>query len=124
MENYRESYVREKAKNPDQAMKYARCMFYSYLAPWRNRPLPTISRENVRELHAKIAKDHGVTANRTITFLRTLFGHCLHPDIALWNGVNPCAKPKKFLAVESGRDRTLEKSEYRAFFPELQSRKT
>ncbi len=74
----------------------------------------------MRERHAEITKDHGgVTANRTVTFLRTLFNHAIDPDVALWDGVNPCAKPKKFLADESSRDRTLQRPEFPAFFKEL-----
>lgn len=119
--HYIENHLRANAKNPEHAVWYAKWQFDTYLANWRNRPLPTISRENVRELHAQIAPAHGVTANRTITFLRTLFNHAIHPDVALWNGTNPCSKPKKFLALEGGgRERTLKRgAESQAFFKEL-----
>jgi len=118
--HYIENHLKANAKNPDHAVWYATWQFDAYVASWRNRPLPTITRENVRELHAQIAADHGgVTANRAITFIRALVGHAIHPDIALWNGTNPCKDPKKFLADESARERTLKRPEFPAFFQEL-----
>ncbi len=85
LEHYLLHHLAGAAKHPEKAVKYARWQFDSYLASWRNRPLGTIRREHVRELHAEIAKKHGVTANRTLTFLRTLFNHAIHPDVALNN---------------------------------------
>jgi len=124
-EHYVEHHLKANSKNPDHAVKYARWQFKRYLGSWRNRPLPTIRREHVRERHDEIRKQYGkVTANRTITFLRTLINHAIHPDVALWAGVNVAKDPRKFLVAEPGRSRTLEKSEYRPFFQELRSRKT
>ncbi len=124
-ENYLEHHLKANAKNPDHATKYARWQFKRYLGSWRNRPLPTIRREHVRERHEEILKQYGkVTANRTITFLRTLINHAIHPDVNLWEGVNVAKDPNKFLEAESGRDRTLKKEEYRPFFEALRSRKT
>jgi integrase len=118
--HYVENHVKSNAKNPDHAVKYANWQFNTYLAPLRNRPLGTIRRENVRALHEEIKARHGgVTANRTITFLRTLFNHAIHPDVALWDGVNPCAKPKKFLASEKSRERTIQRQEAPKLFEEL-----
>jgi len=118
--HYIEHHLRANAKDPDYAVKYANWQFDAYLAPLRNRPLGTIRREHVRELHGGIvAKNGGVTANRTVTFLRTLFNHAIDPDVALWDGANPCAKPKKFLAHEQSRKRTIQRSEAPNFFKEL-----
>jgi integrase len=122
LDHYVEHHLKGNAKNPDHAIKYAKWQFDSYLASWRNRQLGTILREHVRELHAEIAKKHGdVTANRTLTFLRTLFYHAIHPDVALWVGVNPCAKPEKILATtpEESRDRTIKRDEAPQFFKAL-----
>jgi integrase len=120
LEHYVEHHLKANAKNPDHAVSYARWQFDRYLASWRNRPLGSLRRDNVRELHAEIAKDHGgVTANRTVTFLRTIINHAIHPDVALWDGVNVAKDPRKFLAVETGRDRTLKKTEFPAFLREL-----
>lgn len=118
--HYIENHLKASAKDPGHAVKYANWQFDAYLASLRNRPLGTIRREHVRELHAGIAaKNGGVTANRTITFLRTLFNHAIDPDVALWDGANPCAKPKKFLAHEQSRKRTIERNEAPKFFKEL-----
>jgi integrase len=118
--HYVENHLKANAKKPDHAVKYANWQFDSYLAPLRNRPLGTIRREHVRELHEAIKQKHGgVTANRTVTFLRTLFFHAIHPDVALWDGANPCAKPKKFLVHEKDRERTIQLQEAPKFFKEL-----
>jgi integrase len=118
--HYIDHHLKGNAKNAAYAVKYANWQFDAYLAPLRNRPLGTIRREHVRELHAGIATGHGgVTANRTITFLRTLFNHAIDPDVALWDGANPCAKPKKFLAHEQSRNRTIQRFEAPQFFKEL-----
>ena len=72
--HYIEHHVRGNAKNPDQAIKYANWQFNTYLASLRNRPLVTIRREHIRELHARIAANNGgVTANRTITLTPQLY---------------------------------------------------
>jgi integrase len=120
LDHYVEHHVAATAKNPDHAVKYAKWQFDTYLASLRNRPLGTLRREHVRELHAEIQeKRGGFTANRTITFLRALFNHAIHPDVALWDGANPCAKPKKFLFHEKSRERTIQRPEAPRFFKEL-----
>jgi integrase len=122
LEHYIDNHLRSASKNGERAVKYARWQFDAYLAAWRNRPLGTIRRENVRERHGQIAKDHGaVTANRVTTFLRTIINHAIHPDVALWDGINPAKDPKKFLAAEGGRDRTLQQGEWPKFFEELKN---
>jgi integrase len=118
--HYVEHHVAATAKKPDFAVKYAKWQFDTYLAFLRNRPLGTLRREHVRELHAEIQEKHGgFTANRTVTFLRALYNHAIHPDVALWDGANPCAKPKKFLFHEKSRERTIQRPEAPKFFKEL-----
>jgi len=122
LDHYIDNHLKQNAKNPTRAVADARRNFDLYLASWRNRPLSTIKRENIRGRHAEIAlTSGGVTANRTVTFLRTLFNHAIHPDIALWEGTNPCAKPSKFLAPETGRDRVLTNDEAPVFFKAILS---
>lgn len=121
LKHYVEHHLKGNAKNPSHAVKYANWQFDTYLASLRNRPLGTIRRDQVHELHDRIAAEHGgVSANRSVTFLRTLFNHATHPDVALWDGVNPCAKPKKFLFHEKSRERTIQRNEAPKFFKELE----
>jgi integrase len=121
LEHYIENHLRTNAKNPIAAEKRVRWQFDRYLTAWRGRPLPTIRREHVRERHAEIAKASGpIIANRITTFVRALYGHATDADIALWDGINPASKPKKFLAPEIGRERTLASGQESAtFFAEL-----
>jgi integrase len=119
--HYIEHHLKRNAKNPDHAVKYAHWQFDSYLASWRNRPLATISRADVVKRHAEITSAHGgVTANRSITFLRTLFGHAIDPDVALWDGLNPARKLKKILNHETPRKTVLEDSDAKKFFKALE----
>lgn len=120
LESYLEKDLKKNAKSPDRAIKGRRWQFDFYLAPWRNRPLSSIHRADVIHRHADIGEKHGeVTANRVIQFLRKLFNHAIDPDYGLWDGANPCAKPKKFLFHEQDRKRTLEDGEKPKFFEEL-----
>jgi integrase len=119
--HYIEHHLRRNAKNGEEAAKYANWQFDSYLASWRNRPLATISRTDVSDRHGEIVSKHGgVTANRTITFLRTLFNHAIDPDYALWDGVNPARKPKKLLFHEVPRKTTLKNADAPKFFKALE----
>ena len=121
LEHYVQHHLLRNAKNPDEAAKYALFQFATYLASWRNRPLATISRADVAGRHAEIEAQHGgVTANRTITFLRTLFNHAIDPDYALWGGVNPARKPKKLLFHETARKRKIEDADAPKFFKALE----
>ena len=121
LDDYIEKHLRDNAKNPDAAIRRAQWQFDRYLAPWRNRPLSSIQRKDVREKHAEIGARYGhVIANRVVTFLRTLFNHALDPDVALWEGANPARDPKKFLFHEESRERTIQKSEAPKFFEEFE----
>lgn len=120
LEHYCEQHLRANAKNAAAAMKYARWQCDFYFASWRNRPLSSITRKDVRDKHAEIGAAHGhITANREVTFIRTLFNHAVHPDIALWEGANPARNPKKFLFHEESRERTIERDEAPKFFKHL-----
>jgi integrase len=119
--DYTEKHLRPNAKNGERAVEYANWQFDRYLASWRNRPLSTITRAEVKNKHSEIGGAHGqVSANRLVTFIRALFGYALHPDVALWEGgVNPARDPKKFLFAESSRERTIQREEAPKFFKEL-----
>jgi integrase len=119
--HYIEHHLRHNAKNGEEAARYANWQFDSYLASWRNRSLATISRKDVADRHGEIVSKHGgVTANRTITFLRTLFNHAIDPDYALWDGVNPARKPKKILFHEVPRKTTIKNADAPKFFKALE----
>ena len=120
LHHYCEHHLAANAKNAAAATKYAHWQFDFYLASWRNRPLGSITRKDVRDKHADIGAVHGhVSANRAATFIRTLFNHAVHPDIALWEGANPARNPKKFLFHEESRERTIERREAPNFFKQL-----
>jgi len=120
LNDYAEKHLKPNAKNGEAAAEYAKWQFERYLASWRNRPLNTITRADVKDKHSEIGKKHQVTANRIVTFVRALFGYALHPDVALWEGgVNPARDPKKFLFDENSRERTIRREEAPGFFKML-----
>jgi integrase len=120
--HYIEHHLRRNARNPDEAVKYALWQFARYLGAWRNRPMVAISRKEIAQRHSEIETEHGgVTANRAVTFLRTLFNHGLDPDYALFDGLNPARKPKKLLFHETARKVVLRDAEARKFFAALEN---
>jgi len=120
LQDYIEKHLRANAKNADTAIKYARWQFDTYIPSWRYRPLSSIHRKEIKDKHAEIGLTHGqVTANRVVTFVRTLFNHAIHPDVALWEGANPARNPKKFLFHEESRERTIQENEAPQFFQRL-----
>ena len=107
-------------RNPAAAVRSAEWAFGKYLPSWRNRRLGSVTRAEVRTLHEEITeKNGGHTANRIIQLLRAIYYHAVNPDVGLWSGVNPCAKPKKFMHREASRERTITVDERPRFFKQL-----
>jgi integrase len=104
------------AKNPERACKGVRWSRDKYLSNWKNRPLGSITRKQVRDLHHELGKKSGhVTANRTITLLRTLFNWAIKAHE--WKGENPATRLERF--PETSRDRFLLADEATRLFTEL-----
>jgi len=120
LEEYCAKHLQKNAKNPEKAIKHVRWLF-SHVAAWRDHPLSSISRTNLKDKHREIGEQHGeVTANRFLSAVRSLFNYALDPDVGLWDGgVNPARKPKKLLFHEESRDRVIERHEAPQFFGQL-----
>jgi integrase len=107
-DHYVEHHLAKHAKNPARATKGARWQFDRYLAAWKDRRLVTIQQKHVETLHTEVGKRYGqVTANRLVTFLRTIF---YHADKRMgWRGENPARDPgrNEILYHEDSRDRYL-----------------
>jgi integrase len=88
-------------RNPVQARAVRQAMWDLYLKKWRDERLGTITRQDVRKLHASISAK--VSANRTIEFLRRLYNFAIETDA--WAGENPAQHIK--LHKEKTRDRFL-----------------
>jgi integrase len=107
-------------RNPAAAVRAARWQFGKYLASWQGRRLASVERADVRRLHEEITEAHGGrTANATVQLLRAIYYHATNPDIALWDGANPAARPAKFMHRESSRERVLTTDERPRFFKQL-----
>jgi integrase len=107
-DHYVDHYLAKHAKNPPKATKGARWQFNRYLSAWKDRRLVTIKQKHVEELHTEVGKTYGqVTANRLVTFLRTVFYHAIKK--MNWKGDNPARDPgrNEILYEEQSRDRYL-----------------
>ena len=117
LEHYLEHHLKKHSTNPDKAVKGARWQFDCYLTGWRNRRIGSIQRSDVESLHTEVAEKNGaVTANRLVTFLRTLFYHA--ENKLSWAGVNPAKNPRrnKITTKEAPRRRHLQDDEFPKFF--------
>jgi integrase len=109
-------HVANTAKNPAKALRGAQWSFDRYLSSLRNRELHSIVRAELRELHAKIGKDHGpVAANRALQQLRSIISWAIAEE--RFAGGNVAAGIKGF--PEYSRERVAQKSELQRLFAEL-----
>jgi integrase len=117
IEDYILKHVRKRAKNPERAEYNVRWVTKRYLKAFLSRKLGNISRQDVRVLHDQLGDAHGhVTANRTITMLRTLFNWAILKT-EVFTGANPAARIEAF--AESSRERYLLPEEMPVFLSEL-----
>jgi integrase len=79
------------------------------------KKLSAIERTDIARLHAKIGKDHPITANRVIALVSSIFGRAITWDI--YDKINPATKIKKF--KENSRERFLQRDELPRFFAAL-----
>ena len=116
VEDYLARRLAAHSKNPERAQRAARWQFDRYLSAWRNRNLGTITRGEVRNLHQELGESSGkVTANRTVTLLRTIFNFALKNE--LWAGDNPARGITPF--PEASRTRFVQPQELPRFFKAL-----
>ncbi len=91
--------------------------YETYLKPFHNRKLSTISKPDVQTLHARLGTKNGkYQANRVLALLRTLFNAA---DDLGFTGANPCRGVKPF--KEESRDRFLQPAELPKFFAALKA---
>jgi integrase len=121
-EHYVENALKKNSTNPDRAVKGTRWSFERYLKSWRNHRISGIKRNDVKKFHTATMNTYGrVTANRLVTFLRTLFYHA--QEGMEWSGDNPVRNPgkksSKILADETSRQRFIKAEEMPGFLAAL-----
>jgi len=105
-----------KAKNPVKALEGAKWLFGKYLSSLRERDVASITRAELRELHARIGEKHGpVIANRAIQLLKRVVNFAI--DAELYEGGNVASKIATF--PEYSRERVAQKTELARLFAEL-----
>jgi integrase len=87
LDEYVEKQVKQHSKRPERAEKDVRSLVARYMAPWRNRPLSAIRREDVAEMHRKIGAKYHRTANVAVKTLKTLYSFAEREQ--LYSGANP-----------------------------------
>jgi integrase len=115
-DDYCARHLRAHAKNPERAENYAKGTFDLHLAPWKDRKIGSISRQNVGELHAAVAKKAGeYAANRVLQNLRAVINWAIKQEI--WTGENPATRIQQF--HEKKRTRFLQPEEVAKLFAVL-----
>jgi len=106
-----------KAKNPVKALEGAKWFFDAYLSNLRNRELASITRAELRDLHAFVGEKHGsVAANRAIQLLKRVINWGI--DTERYEGGNVATKIVMF--PEYSRERVAQKTELARIFAELE----
>jgi integrase len=111
-------YLESLKNDPDgKDWQYALWQFDKYLSHMRERELRAITVDEIRQLHASLAK-HPTTANRAVEKLRCIFNDAIARGLAT---TNPAEKPhrKKMKFRERKRKRWVEPSELPRFFAAL-----
>jgi integrase len=121
-DEYVENALKKNSTNPDKAVKGTRWMFERYLKSWRNRHISSIKRNDVKKFHTAAMNTYGgVTANRLVTFLRTLFYYA--QEGMDWKGDNPARNPgkkgSKILVDEASRETFIKAEEMPGFLDTL-----
>lgn len=116
LEDYIARRLKAKAKDPERAAKADRWQINKYTAPWKERRLGSIRREDVSSLHAEVGEKHGhVAANRLVQLLRRLYNWAEKEKV--WSGTNPAKGIARF--PEYARERFIEPDEAPKFFQAL-----
>jgi integrase len=113
-EDYCALYLATKTKNGAASTRW---QFESYLSSLASKQLASVTRAEVRDLHARLTDRHGkVTANRTVQLLRRLINWAIRTD--RFSGENVATKIE--LHREARRKRYLQPAELPRLFAALQ----
>lgn len=108
--NKRGEYLAIKTKQEYQAL------FNTHLMKLRNQGLASLTKERLKDLHARIGKTARYSANRSIAVLSSLYGFAI--DNGLYLGENPAKGITPF--PEPNRKRFLHPDEMPRFFSALE----
>jgi integrase len=110
-----EQYMERHSKIHKKVWREDQAQYNRYLKKWSNRPLSSIKRRDVEQLHTRLGKERGkYCANRVLSLLHCTFEKAIEWG---WEGTNPAHKIKKF--KEQSRDRFLQPDELPRFFQAL-----
>ncbi len=108
-------FIERHAKLHKKSWKVDVNQFRLYLPHLVNRQIGAITKADVMDLHASIAKNSGIyAANRAVSLLSGVFNKAINWG---WEGTNPCIGVKKF--KEKSRDRFIQGDETTRFFEAL-----
>lgn len=105
-----DTYIEQKPNVNKKPVSYAEDekQFGRYLTKFRSRPLSTINRATITDLHSRLGRKHGhYAANRLLALLSMLFNYAIEIDAI--DGANPCKGVRRYREQE--RDRFLDAAE-------------
>ncbi|MDR0741929.1 MAG: integrase arm-type DNA-binding domain-containing protein [Puniceicoccales bacterium] len=92
-----------KIENKLRTQKDIKSRLKKVLPHWSHRPLSSITRYEMQDMHARIGREHGkYEANRALAYIRAIYNKMIEWG---WEGTNPAAKIQKF--KEQKRDRFI-----------------
>lgn len=111
-----ESYLKRHALSRKKTHRNDEAQWRNHLSAWAARPLGSITRAEVADLHLAIWAANGpAMANRVVAQLSVMFNLAI--DWELYAGANPAARAKK--ARIAARQRVIEAHEFPAFWAAL-----
>jgi integrase len=87
LDAYIEKQIKPHSKRPEQAETDVRSLVKRYMAVWRERPLSTIKREDVADMHRRIGEKYKRTANVVLKTISVLYNFAERNE--LYSGANP-----------------------------------
>ncbi|MBF0356939.1 MAG: site-specific integrase [Alphaproteobacteria bacterium] len=99
--NFLQMYVAEKRLSTQR--QYRTALLGPDVANWQNRPISSITRSDIRDKLAEIARTRPILANRSLAYWSVFFGWCVEQDKIEINPTSGVRKP----SAERSRERVL-----------------
>lgn len=109
-------YIERHAKKKRKTWEEMQRCFDRWFCDWKDRPVSSVSRDDVERMHGSVSRDRGLyAANRALELLRAVYNKGI--EWKLYVGENPARGVSEF--EEHARDRVLEAHEMENFFRSL-----
>lgn len=93
-------YIERHCKKRNKTWKKTEKEVVRYLQCFLNRPLSSITRDDIENLHLKIGKRAPILANRIVAYVRSVFNYAIRKG---WEGRNPAQGFERYKEVSRDR---------------------